>query len=383
MPAVLLVTVLLMHGCCTGPAITSVKKYRVQSAAPLVVSLKFSHAVEPAESAAFCRVLKESNLFGEVICGPSPRRPVDLVIRVFRASAELDTHRGAALGKTWATLTFCSFWAGKSVKAQYWFQAELPNQPDAAPLAASRGEGEGLSHAYICGTPVVSWLALAPFWTHFVVVSDAGCEKNIWAELADQAAVALVNALRAKRETLLAGVKGRKPEPLEEDIALLLGSRTYSMLTKTVPASQTNEATLENRPILAVMDIEDQTRTFKNAVLDAAVQILRNKLTETRKYVVVDKTRQEEALSKMVKETKKESYKACYDQRCQIPLGQAVAADTILSCRITAMADIYTLGCTLTDLAREAAVAGASDDFDGTVRGLKTAVDAVSGKLAR
>ena len=53
---------------------------------------------------------------------------------------------------------------------------------------------------------------------------------------------------------------------------------------------------------------------------------------------------------------RKESYQKCYDKSCQIPLGQSLAADTILTGKITFLLGRYTMTVELVDLAKEATV---------------------------
>ena len=47
---------------------------------------------------------------------------------------------------------------------------------------------------------------------------------------------------------------------------------------------------------------------------------------ETGGYVVIDKTRQQEKLKGLIKDSKKESYLECFDKNCQVPLGIMPAA---------------------------------------------------------
>lgn len=113
------------------------------------------------------------------------------------------------------------------------------------------------------------------------------------------------------------------------------------------------------RPILAVMEIDAQDLPIAVEVRDRMSEYLRGKLIVTRSFIVVDKTRQSAALQALVKEEKARSYKACFDEKCQIPLGQALAADTILRTTITKTGSKYTIQCELVQLAREASGSGA------------------------
>ena len=109
----------------------------------------------------------------------------------------------------------------------------------------------------------------------------------------------------------------------------------------------------DETPILAVMDIHDESGQLSPGLLDALANLLRLELAKTRAYRVVERGRQEELTRKAIKEQKKESHKACYDQSCQIPLGKTLAADTILACSVTTLGPTYLLGCRLIDLTSE------------------------------
>jgi hypothetical protein len=110
---------------------------------------------------------------------------------------------------------------------------------------------------------------------------------------------------------------------------------------------------------LAVMELQDQTRTLDAGVLESLTDALRTQIAQSGRFIVIDKSRQAAALQKLVADQKKESYKACYDSRCQIPLGQALAADSILRTKLTRVGSYYLLNAELVDLEKEA-VTGAA-----------------------
>jgi len=135
------------------------------------------------------------------------------------------------------------------------------------------------------------------------------------------------------------------------------------------------------RLVLAVMEIEDTSGSMNRDYLGNAQEMLRGKLAATGHFVVIDKSRQEEKLRQLVHEQKKESYKACYDQKCQVPLGQALAADSILRTTISCLGTACMLSCELVDLEKEAAVSGGTADFENSAAELKKAVDSVVAQL--
>lgn len=119
----------------------------------------------------------------------------------------------------------------------------------------------------------------------------------------------------------------------------------------------------ERKLKIAVMEIEDTAKRFDAALIENATEILRSKLTATGRFIVIDKSRQYEKLKALIKEQKKESYKECYDEKCQIPLGQALAADTILRSSISCLNQTCVLSSELVDLAKEATIRGGSTEF--------------------
>ena len=129
---------------------------------------------------------------------------------------------------------------------------------------------------------------------------------------------------------------------------------------------------------LAVMEFEDRSGNLSEKTLSDATEYIRGAFVSTNKYVVIAKERQEKA---MIKEMKKESYKACNDKNCQIPLGQALSADTILRTTITFFGGSYTITSELIDLAKEATVIGAKEDYDGSEAALKAALDKIVEKI--
>ena len=131
----------------------------------------------------------------------------------------------------------------------------------------------------------------------------------------------------------------------------------------------------ENRTKLAVMEIEDLSGKVGKSAASRGTDYRRATLNATRAYIVIDKSRQAEALLSVVAREKSESYRDCYDQSCQIPLGQALAADTILRTQITTIANFCTLSSELVDLEKEAAVGGGLVKFDCTEDGLSVAIE--------
>ena len=134
---------------------------------------------------------------------------------------------------------------------------------------------------------------------------------------------------------------------------------------------------LSAKPKLAVMAIDDQSGKMTEKVKEAATTLLRMNLSSSGEFIVIDESRQQKVLKDIIREKKKESYQKCYDEKCQIPLGQALSADTILRTTVTELGGTFLLGVELVDLAKEAAVKAANAEFDGTEKGILAAVKKV------
>jgi len=123
---------------------------------------------------------------------------------------------------------------------------------------------------------------------------------------------------------------------------------------------------------LAVMEFDDLSGKLSKNMLSRATELIRSKFVASNRFIVIAKERQEKAI---IKEMKKESYKACNDKNCQIPLGQALSADTILRTTINFFGGTYTITSELIDLEKEATVQGAEATFNGTEKSLNAALN--------
>ncbi|MBO7126507.1 sel1 repeat family protein [bacterium] len=135
----------------------------------------------------------------------------------------------------------------------------------------------------------------------------------------------------------------------------------------------------DDKQKLAVMEFEDRSGNLSAKTLSDATEYIRGAFVSSNKFIVIAKERQEKAL---IKEMKKESYKSCNDKNCQIPLGQALSADTILRTTINFFGGVYTITSELIDLAKEATVSGAKQNFDGSEKSLMQALDRIVVQIA-
>ena len=129
---------------------------------------------------------------------------------------------------------------------------------------------------------------------------------------------------------------------------------------------------------LAVMEFEDRSGKISKQTLSDATEYVRASIISSNTYIVISKERQEQ---EMIKEMKKESYKACNDKNCQIPLGQALSADTIMRTTITFFGGVYTISSELIDLEKEATIIGAKKNYNGSEESMREALDFIVEKV--
>ncbi len=153
----------------------------------------------------------------------------------------------------------------------------------------------------------------------------------------------------------------------------------YLTILLTVVVLAFTLAAEEKKPKVAVMEMHDLSGKLTKTMLETATEVLRSELVASNRFVVISKERQRK---ETVKEAKKESWKECYDQSCRIELGQALSADSILSTTITFFGGSYTITAELVDLAKEATVAGAKAQFDGSEKELGRAITEITARLA-
>jgi hypothetical protein len=134
---------------------------------------------------------------------------------------------------------------------------------------------------------------------------------------------------------------------------------------------------LAERPVVAVMDIQDNERVFDKSDNRSATEMLRGQFSASGQFVVIDTSRQEAKLRSLIDQRKRESHNPCVDDACQIPLGRALAADILIRSSISCLGDSCQFAIELIDLAKEAAVGGGTADFDQSPKDLGAAIKAV------
>lgn len=138
----------------------------------------------------------------------------------------------------------------------------------------------------------------------------------------------------------------------------------------------------DNKLKLAVMDFEDLSGKISEETLAGASEYIRVAFASTNRYIIISKERQKNTVSDMRKKFNTDPrYKSCTDKNCQIQLGQALSADLIVKTTVSFFADSYTLSSELIDLEKEATIIAAREEYDGSQKAMKTAIDNIVTKI--
>jgi len=109
------------------------------------------------------------------------------------------------------------------------------------------------------------------------------------------------------------------------------------------------------RAIVAVFDVEDQAQVLRATALAQLTEYLATKVTQAGFQVVP-----RDQLRTRLSAEKRQSYRSCFEQRCQIELGRALAAQKSLATKLLRVGGQCVLTAQLYDLKSETAERAAS-----------------------
>jgi hypothetical protein len=177
----------------------------------------------------------------------------------------------------------------------------------------------------------------------------------------------IVGQLRQKQETkfrnITIGTKldGYAPKATRfqipnnhQEVNLLLSKEAASGVAETSPKPASGPG--PRKPIIAVFDVQDTTGKTKKEDLLSLTNYLGTVLTKSGKYKTVPR----DQLRKRLFETKKGTYKNCFNESCQIELGKALAAQKSLATTLIRVGSKCAVTANLIDLKTETAEKGAS-----------------------
>ena len=125
--------------------------------------------------------------------------------------------------------------------------------------------------------------------------------------------------------------------------------------------------------IIAVFDVDDQTGHFDGKARGQLTDYLSGQVAATGRYRVIPRSQLRSRLSA----ARKESYKACYDAKCQIEIGRELAAQKSLATKIVQIGSRCALIATLFDLRTATSEKAATEKADCSQDALVTAMEKV------
>lgn len=149
------------------------------------------------------------------------------------------------------------------------------------------------------------------------------------------------------------------------------------LLLLVLPLSSTSRAA--EKPIVAVFTIQDKTGKLSETTCQLLTEYLAVKIAEGGLFQVVPSRQIKDRLT----ELKKESYKECYDEKCQIEIGKELAASKSLSTQIVELGGQCAVMGTLYDLKRAASEASASQQTPCVQDDLVKALEKLATALKR
>lgn len=130
--------------------------------------------------------------------------------------------------------------------------------------------------------------------------------------------------------------------------------------------------------IVAVFDVEDATGRFDEPLRGQLTDYLAAAFGRLPGVAVVPRASVADALAK----SKAESYRACFDERCQIELGKALSAQRSLATKILGVGQFCALTAALFDLRTETTARAATQKAACRAEAMFAALDALVAQLA-
>jgi uncharacterized protein len=140
---------------------------------------------------------------------------------------------------------------------------------------------------------------------------------------------------------------------------LMRGPRTHALLAPLgALLLESFPADAGDKPIVAVFDIENRGTKLGATELATLSDYLATEIASTGAFETVPR----DEIKRRLETQKKDSYRACYAQSCQIELGQELAAQKSLSTQVMRLGKMCLVTATLFDLRRSIAEHGATAD---------------------
>jgi TPR repeat protein len=132
------------------------------------------------------------------------------------------------------------------------------------------------------------------------------------------------------------------------------------------------------KPIIAVFTLTAEGARLSKSSLERMTIYLSNQLTASGLYQVLP----QDQLRKRLRQEKKSSYKACFDQSCQIAIGRELAANKSMATKVLRIGRQCIVTATIYDLRSSATESAAAHKGKCGEEGILKSMDAVLSKLS-
>lgn len=129
--------------------------------------------------------------------------------------------------------------------------------------------------------------------------------------------------------------------------------------------------------VVAVFAIRDSSGTFSSSEVDQLTSYFVASIATNRRFKVVPRSELQAALQRQ----KTDSYRACYDEACQIEIGKSLAAEKVVVSEILKVGSQCAAIATLYDLRRSASEGSARAKSECTKDAVVEALERVAGIL--
>ena len=136
-------------------------------------------------------------------------------------------------------------------------------------------------------------------------------------------------------------------------------------------------ASAGERPIVAVFPIQDVSGQLDPSVIESLTEYLSAAVAVGGNYSI----QAPGEMKRRMTDQSKESYKECYDEKCQIELGRELAANKMITAKVIKLGDSCTVTAALYDLRTQATDITATADGKCLPAQLKVSLDKVAAKL--
>ncbi|MCK5807875.1 ankyrin repeat domain-containing protein [bacterium] len=126
---------------------------------------------------------------------------------------------------------------------------------------------------------------------------------------------------------------------------------------------------------VAVMPIEDRTKSIKPAVITASEQYIIKMLGNMGKYQLISSATRAQVMNRTP------VWKKCRQMECQIAIGKALQADMVLTASVDQFAGIYTITFNFIDVVQKLKTEAGATDFNGTAVGMRSAIENIVARI--